>query len=983
MNDIDRILCVECGRAFTTLAGRELHRRRAHPLEFFRERQREPRRVPWTEDEKREIARLECQLPEGMRPIEASREIARVHGTRCVDSIRKLRKTEGYRICLEEIRRQLEEEVEAPGPVQQLESNRVEVAAALEDEAALGIWPPVSPVDLLRRAAALALRLEVGIEDCMDSWLLVRFPGCRIGEEVQREMAGVRNTARRRQRTDLLSLWKRDRRAAVEAVMGERGADRLEVGRLEEYWRPVMEARGTGRQADFKGPRAEGVVFGRISVDDVKAHWPGRHAAPGPDAITPMAWKWVPPTEVALFFNLMVWLGRPIATLRAARTTFVPKKPGAEAAAEFRPITVSSVILRHFHKILAARVGRLWPNVPEQMGFKCGVDGVANNVFLLDGLLQRVGTRCGGVCLALVDMAKAFDRVDHEALFKMLVNRGVEEEFVEYLKDLYNSSWTMFVGADGSSGPVVPGRGVRQGDPLSGPLFNVVMDHILTKAKTDGGIVAGRGQGREVVHALAYADDVVLVASNRRGLQVKLDAYVMAAAEAGLSINPEKTVLIPWKWDGRRKAATLESGGVTVDGHEVFALEPDQYFKYLGVKFSPWGVARAECDLRQQCVRLDEMDLPAPVKLLMLAEHLIPAQYHALVLGARDKGTWIATDRCCRRFIRKWCELPHDAPNAAIHAALKDGGLGVPSLEMVLPELRYRRRLRGGFLMERDANNDGEEEADEFRGHEEELRGGKVLVRRRIASELYGKLSCAELKEASKVRASTAWIRPKDPTTDDRDWRWYLKVWFGALPAGERLQRGRRVGPIPVCRHGCRVVETINHAVQKCRAVWGGVILRHHSIVKLIDQALVRRGWTVGQEVVLNVGGRVWRPDLIVYKINDRALILDVQVVTGRMDLAELSDRKAEKYARDEVREAVAAIAGVGLQDVSSHAVTITWRGVWCRQSADTLLALGVPKVVLEFATERVLKGTLLNWRSFSSRAIQGAAAGAPLGAPA
>lgn len=41
---------------------------------------------------------------------------------------------------------------------------------------------------------------------------------------------------------------------------------------------------------------------------------------------------------------------------KVARTVFLPKKDPAEDPLDFRPIAISSVVLRLFHKLLAQRI---------------------------------------------------------------------------------------------------------------------------------------------------------------------------------------------------------------------------------------------------------------------------------------------------------------------------------------------------------------------------------------------------------------------------------------------------------------------------------------------------------------------------------------------------------------------------------------------------------------------------------------------------
>src|SRR5436190_20958310 len=87
--------------------------------------------------------------------------------------------------------------------------------------------------------------------------------------------------------------------------------------------------------------------------------------------------------------------------------------------AEYRPLSIGSAILRHFHKILAQRLSALDIFDRRQRGFR-PVDGVCENVTVLSAVLGDARRRCRTLHLACVDLSKAFDTVAHAAIHKTL-----------------------------------------------------------------------------------------------------------------------------------------------------------------------------------------------------------------------------------------------------------------------------------------------------------------------------------------------------------------------------------------------------------------------------------------------------------------------------------------------------------------------------------------------------------------------------------
>ena len=74
-----------------------------------------------------------------------------------------------------------------------------------------------------------------------------------------------------------------------------------------------------------------------------------------------------------------------------------------------------------------------------------------------------------------IDLKKAFDRVDHTALFHAL-RQQMDPEYVDLLEKLYE---TQYGNVGSHRFPI--SRGVRHNDVLSPILFNAVLEHAMRK----------------------------------------------------------------------------------------------------------------------------------------------------------------------------------------------------------------------------------------------------------------------------------------------------------------------------------------------------------------------------------------------------------------------------------------------------------------------------------------------------------------------
>ncbi|XP_016752759.1 uncharacterized protein [Gossypium hirsutum] len=124
---------------------------------------------------------------------------------------------------------------------------------------------------------------------------------------------------------------------------------------------------------------------------------------------------------------------------------------------------------------------------------------------------KRMGKR--GLMALKIDMSKAYDRVEWDFLQQMMAKMGFNGSWIQLIMRCINMV-TYSVELDGKSGEIfMPGRGLRQGDPLSPFLFLIYsegLSTLLKLASAEGllrGIKASR-RGPQITHL--FADDFVL-----------------------------------------------------------------------------------------------------------------------------------------------------------------------------------------------------------------------------------------------------------------------------------------------------------------------------------------------------------------------------------------------------------------------------------------------------------------------------------------
>ena len=140
-------------------------------------------------------------------------------------------------------------------------------------------------------------------------------------------------------------------------------------------------------------------------------------------------------------------------------------------------------------------------------------------------------------------MRKAFDRVEHCALFNSLTRQGLDKPYINVLRRLY-------AGQQGVLGQEVRfpiERGVRQGDVLSPMLFNSVLEEAVTDWKRkliEHGLALTPKPGEERLTNIRYADDLLLFAKSLPEAIEMIELLVASLKDSVLELNSSKTKIM-------------------------------------------------------------------------------------------------------------------------------------------------------------------------------------------------------------------------------------------------------------------------------------------------------------------------------------------------------------------------------------------------------------------------------------------------------
>jgi hypothetical protein len=142
--------------------------------------------------------------------------------------------------------------------------------------------------------------------------------------------------------------------------------------------------------------------------------------------------------------------------------------------------------------------------------------------------------------------------VERDLLWECLRKKKINEHLVTKIEEIYEETISR-VRVDGRVSECFKTyKGVRQGCPLSPSLFAAFIGDIkwMFRKGQAGGVVVGK----EKVWSLAYADDLVVLAREEKGMKEMLGSMEKYMRRKKLTVNVEKSKMMVFrKGGGRRK----------------------------------------------------------------------------------------------------------------------------------------------------------------------------------------------------------------------------------------------------------------------------------------------------------------------------------------------------------------------------------------------------------------------------------------------
>ncbi len=215
----------------------------------------------------------------------------------------------------------------------------------------------------------------------------------------------------------------------------------------------------------------------------------------------------------------------------------------------YRPITLLNTDYKLLSKALAVRLADVAPCIIHraQAGFVPG-RRIQNHTQLARLMMCWAERNDANGAIVALDQEKAYDKIAHDYLWRVLERFGIPETFIHLIQSLYKRAETSVMINGVLSRPYRIYRGVRQGDPLSCLLFDLAIEPLSAMIRKSAIVGFNIPRCNEVLKAVLFADDTTVYLSEEDDfatLQRVLDVWCSAAPPARARFNISKTEIIP------------------------------------------------------------------------------------------------------------------------------------------------------------------------------------------------------------------------------------------------------------------------------------------------------------------------------------------------------------------------------------------------------------------------------------------------------
>jgi ribonuclease HI len=404
----------------------------------------------------------------------------------------------------------------------------------------------------------------------------------------------------------------------------------------------------------------------------------------------------------AVFQRLSAGEGVPAALSRSV-TVLLYKKDDPTDIANYRPIGLANTLMKFWTKLVA------WVTTDYtehfrildrgQAGFRPGYHTHLHTQSLVSALEYAKETR-KDVYMLQIDFTNAFNRVNHDKLFRIMTALGYPPSLVHIVRQAYATSSTQYRTPHGDTPPMQVGRGTIQGDSLSPILFAIYIEPLLRWLRSGSRVChLSPSDDSHAIDNLTYADDLCVLSPTLADARIQAAKISKYSEWADLTPNLKKSFASAVLYHSARHRSPTSPAGLALTRartdrqipffHSYLRyLPPTAPFDYLGITMTMtlnWSFhqRRALADCRAQSTALASSSLTPASKLLTMQRWIQRKVAYAFPVVPYSNAEIDLLDRACAKVIRAAYGLHRGMPLALIRSSVAEFGLGHTSLSVL------------------------------------------------------------------------------------------------------------------------------------------------------------------------------------------------------------------------------------------------------------------------------------------------------------
>ena len=303
------------------------------------------------------------------------------------------------------------------------------------------------------------------------------------------------------------------------------------------------------------------------------------NSSPGPDGLSFEFYQCFREILIPFLCKMFNQLFLQYSAWPSTKKTFISliykEKGMTEDLKNWHPISLINCDLKLFTKILANRLQLVVHSLvhQDQAGFIKG-RVIQHHAMRLQQILELNKMHHLDGYLIFLDQEKAYDRSDWDYLLLCLQAMGFGTHWIKAIGCLYQGLQSSVIVNGFISKPFAIHQGLRQGDPLSPLLYDLILEPLLCFFRASlQGILLPLQQSFK---SLGFADDVVVGVSSREDCQKLKEGLLLHQKASNAKLNESKSQSLPLN---DTVSGRMEGIGQVLSRTEVF--------KYLGYPFHP------------------------------------------------------------------------------------------------------------------------------------------------------------------------------------------------------------------------------------------------------------------------------------------------------------------------------------------------------------------------------------------------------------